>query len=268
MFWTRLDTRRYFIPTLVGLIVLAWLALILWGRSPYAGYLSHKELHGQELSGNANAAGVALLFVLGWTAMTVAMMLPTSLPLFDLFQRLVRRRPDASRLTALLIAGYVTVWSAFGVVAHTGDRFIHLGVDHIGWLAANPQVIPAAVLVLAGVYQFTPLKYMCLDKCRSPLSFITEHWHGRRERAEAFKLGLHHGLFCVGCCWSLMLLMLAVGTGNIGWMLGLGAVMAIEKNMPWGRRLSAPLGVLLLAAGFALLALAAPSACAHSLTGC
>ena len=122
-------------------------------------------------------------------------------------------------------------------------------VEQSAWLDENSWVLGAGTLLLAGVYQFTPLKYMCLDKCRSPLSFITEHWHGSREQGEAFKLGLHHGLFCVGCCWSLMLLMFAVGVGNIGWMLALGAVMAIEKNMPWGRRLSAPLGLALFAAG-------------------
>lgn len=268
MFWARIDTRRYFIPTLVGLIALAWLTLILWGRSPYAGFLSHEELNGQEFSANGQAVRAALLFALGWTVMTVAMMLPTSLPLFDLFQRLVRRRPDAQRLTTLLIAGYIAIWSLFGFLAHAGDRFIHIAVDHTGWLEANPWVISAGVFLLAGIYQFTPLKYMCLDKCRSPLSFITEHWRGKSEQVEAFKLGVHHGLFCVGCCWSLMLLMFAVGIGNVGWMLALGAVMAIERNMPWGRRLSAPLGVLLLVGGLALVAIAAPGACAHELSGC
>ena len=84
--------------------------------------------------------------------------------------------------------------------------------------------------MLAGLYQFTPLKYACLDKCRSPLSFITEHWRGSHERTQAFRLGVHHGLFCIGCCWSLMLLMFAVGVGNLGWMLVLGALMAIEKT--------------------------------------
>ena len=75
---------------------------------------------------------------------------------------------------------------------------------------------------MAGVYQFTPLKYHCLDKCRAPLGFIMGHWRGRRERLQALRLGLHHGLFCVGCCWSLMLLMFAVGVGSLGWMLALG----------------------------------------------
>jgi predicted metal-binding membrane protein len=248
MIWPRADSRRYFVPILVGLVALAWLALILWGQSPYDRFLSHDELSGFELELSGQSVGLAAFFVLGWTVMIVAMMLPTSLPLFDLFQRLVRQRPDAQRLVALLIAGYVVVWSLFGLVAHTGDRAIHSAVEHTVWLDEHSWVIGAGVFLLAGLYQFTSLKYLCLDKCRSPLSFVTEHWHGSREHTEAFKLGLHHGLFCLGCCWSLMLLMFAVGVGNLGWMLALGAVMAVEKNMPWGRRLSAPLGVVLLAA--------------------
>jgi predicted metal-binding membrane protein len=84
------------------------------------------------------------------------------------------------------------------------------------------------------------------------LSFLTEYWRGNQERTQAFRLGMRHGLFCIGCCWSLMLLMFAVGVGNVGWMLILGAVMAIEKNLPWGRRISAPLGVGLVCWGLVL----------------
>jgi predicted metal-binding membrane protein len=92
-----------------------------------------------------------------------------------------------------------------------------------------------------------------------------EHWSGRKPKLDALRLGVHHGLFCVGCCWSLMLIMFAVGVGNLGWMLGLGTVMAIEKNLPWGRKLSTPLGVLLLSIGVGLLAanLSVGVACAH-----
>jgi predicted metal-binding membrane protein len=107
-------------------------------------------------------------------------------------------------------------------------------------------------LVGAGVYQFTPLKFYCLDRCRSPMAFIVGHWRGRRPASKAFGLGVSHGLFCVGCCWSLMLLMFAVGMGSLGWMLVLGVTMAVEKNVPWGRRLSAPLGAVLLGCGLVL----------------
>ena len=131
---------------------------------------------------------------------------------------------------------------------------MHEVVERIGWLEGNPWVISAGTILLAGVYQFTPLKYHCLDKCRSPLSFIQQHWRGGRASTQAFRLGVHHGVFCLGCCWSLMLLMFAVGVGNIAWMLALGAVMTIEKNVPWGRKLSAPLGVFLVGWGLVLFA--------------
>ncbi len=248
----RVDNRRYFTAALLALVALAWLALIVWGQSPYGRFLSHEEIGEVELGLNSDALALTLVFVLGWTVMTVAMMLPTSLPLFTLFQRLVRRRQDAPRLVALLSAGYVVIWSLFGLAAHIADRGLHAGIEQVAWMEENSWLVGAATLLLAGAYQFTPLKYMCLDKCRSPLSFITGHWHGSHERADAFKLGLHHGAFCVGCCWSLMLLMFAVGVGNVGWMLTLGAIMAIEKNMPWGRRMSTPLGAALVAAAAAV----------------
>ena len=264
----RVDNRRYFVPLLVALIALAWLALFVWGESPYGRFLRHDELAHVNIGLNAQSAGVMAVFVLGWTVMTIAMMLPTSLPLITLFQRLVRRREDSALLLTLLITGYLVTWAALGLAAHMGDAGLHFTVDHWHWLDDRSQYIAGVTVLMAGVYQFTPLKYKCLDECRSPMSFITGHWHGSRERIESFKLGVHHGIFCVGCCWSIMLLMFAVGTGNIAWMLALGTVMAVEKNMPWGRKLSVPLGITLLAAGAAVLILSGGAACAHTAAGC
>jgi len=231
-----------------GLIVLAWLTLWLWGQSPYGRFLNHDELNRVDLGNSL----VALVIVAGWILMLVAMMLPTSLPLLVLFHRLTRQRRDQTLLVCLLLVGYLSMWTAFGMAVHLGDALLHAAVQRSAWLEANAWAIGTGILLLAGLYQFTPLKYACLDKCRSPLSFITEHWRGSHERVHAFWLGLHHGLFCIGCCWSLMLLMFAVGVGNLGWMLLLGVCMALEKNLPWGRRLSAPLGVVLLCWGLAL----------------
>jgi predicted metal-binding membrane protein len=101
-----------------------------------------------------------------------------------------------------------------------------------------------ALLLVAGAFQFSAMKYRCLDKCRSPLSFVTSRWRGSRERWHSFTLGVEHGAFCVGCCWALMLLMFVTGTASLLWMVALGGVMAVEKNAPWGRRLSTPLGVV------------------------
>ena len=159
------------------------------------------------------------------------------------------RRQERSQLIILVIAGYLGVWIAFGVAAHAADWGLHEMVERSPWLEANAWVIGTGTLILAGGFQFSRLKYRCLDKCRAPLSFVMQYWRGRHDRRNALLLGIHHGVFCVGCCWALMLLMFAVGVGNIAWMLVLGAVMAVEKNMPWGRKLSAPVGVALLAWG-------------------
>ena len=240
--------HRYFLPLMGALIILAWLALWAWGQSPYARFLSHHHL--DEVRGGG---GLMLVFIAGWALMIVAMMLPTSLPLVTLFHTLTDRRMDQRQLVSLLLVGYLCIWVLFGVAIYLGDWMLHHAVEHNAWLQAKAWELGAVTVILAGLYQFTPLKYYCLDKCRAPLSFIMEHWHGRHDKAQALRLGVHHGLFCLGCCWSLMLLMFGVGLGNVGWMLALATVMTIEKNVSWGRWLSAPLGVFLLGWGLALL---------------
>ena len=242
-------TRRTLLtPLLLSLMVLAWATLRVWGASPYSRFLTHDELRLTDF-GNG---GAVLLLIAGWLVMLVAMMLPTSLPLLERFARMTQRRTDHSLLVCLLIAGYLLVWTLFGVAAVLGDSLLHEAVEQWSWLATHAWLIGASLFGLAGLYQFSPLKYYCLDKCRSPLSFLMTYWQGRHDRYHAFRLGMRHGLFCLGCCWSLMLLMFAVGMGNLGWMLLLGTMMAMEKNLPWGRQLSAPFGGGLLCAALAL----------------
>jgi predicted metal-binding membrane protein len=258
--WTAKSDGRLFTLVLISMVGVAWAALIAWGASPYGGLLRHDELSETHLRLDFEYARTAVLFIAGWTLMTIAMMLPTSLPLVLLFRTMMQRRDNRGQLVLLLLLGYVATWAAFGVAAHLGDFWLHRFVESDGWLHANTWLLGAAPLLVAGVYQFTPLKYMCLDKCRSPYGFIMEHWRGGNAHLQALGLGVHHGLFCVGCCWSLMLLMFAVGIGSLVWMLGLAAVMGIEKNMPWGRRLSTPLGIVLLTAGVTIVALNVPQA--------
>ncbi|SCK27030.1 Predicted metal-binding membrane protein [Variovorax sp. HW608] len=250
-----------FLPILAALIALAWVALWAWARSPYGRYLEHDDW---TASGPAAflcrvvpAGGVvvpAVLYAVAWILMTAAMMLPTTLPLFSAFDRLTAQRADHGRLLVMLGLGYMTVWGAFGLLAHA----LHSAV--LSLLAAQPTLalhgwlIGVATIALAGVFQFSTLKYRCLERCRTPLSFVIEHWRGHAQSRHAFALGAQHGLFCVGCCWALMLLMFALGTGSLGWMLLLAAVMAIEKNVRWGKRLSMPLGVALLSWAIILVA--------------
>ena len=178
--------------------------------------------------------------------MLAAMMLPTTLPLLDIFRRLTMQRADRRLLTALVVIGYLAVWGVFGLAAHLADWVVVSAVRQSDWLVANAWLVGSAILAIAGVYQFSELKYRCLDKCRTPLGFVIEHWHGAGEKWHALLLGIGHGAFCVGCCWCLMLLMFVIGSANIGWMLALGAVMAAEKNLPVGGRLAAPIGIVLL----------------------
>jgi predicted metal-binding membrane protein len=212
-------------------------------------------MHGSAHAGMAAADPLqfALLFVGSWTLMTVAMMLPTSFPLLVLFERMVRGRPAAVWLVAVVIFGYLAVWAIVGAGLQLLNWSLHAGAGRIVWHPAASWVAAASILCIAGLYQFSSLKYACLDKCRSPLSFLTSRWHGGNESLQALRIGASHGLFCVGCCWSLMLLMFLVSARSLGFMLVLGIVMALEKNFPWGRRLSAPLGFLLLAAAAATL---------------
>lgn len=240
-----LNRHHVLIPLLVTLVLLAWVTLGVWGQSPYGRFLHHDELSIADF-----ADGRTILLVMtGWMMMIIAMMLPTSLPLVSMFHRMTRQRPNRCQLVALVIAGYLLIWALFGMVALLGDELLHALVEQNAWLESNAWLIGVGILVVAGLYQFAPLKYYCLEKCRSPLHFISTHWQGRHDRRNAFRLGIRHGLFCLGCCWSLMLLMFAVGAGNLGWMLVLGALMALEKNLPWGQKFSAPLGVLLLSLG-------------------
>jgi predicted metal-binding membrane protein len=244
--------QKLFIALAGALIALAWIAFWFWGQSPYGRFITHQ---GEMVRGMSHEDGYILfiiVFVASWTLMTVAMMLPSSLPLIALFRVLICDRPNHMRLIFLLVAGYLSMWMLFGIVAHIGDWGVHQFAEQNVWLHSNSLIIGATTLMVAGLYQFTPLKYHCLDKCRSPLAFIMERWHGGNEQKQAFRIGVDHGIFCIGCCWSLILLMFVVGVGNIGWMLALGMVMAVEKNMPWGQRLSGPLGVILMGWGLIL----------------
>jgi predicted metal-binding membrane protein len=148
-----------------------------------------------------------------------------------------------------VVVGYLLTWTAAGVMTYVGALGLHFVTASSHWLSANGWALGAGTLFVGGAYQFSTLKYRCLDKCRSPFMFVMEHWSGTHHARQALRLGLRHGFFCVGCCWALMLLMLPFGAANLGWMLVLGILMAVEKNVPWGRRLGRPLGVALLLLG-------------------
>ena len=185
-----------------------------------------------------------LLFVAAWQLMTAAMMLPSSLPMIAMFLRVSRRDARPRLAFGRFLLAYLAIWTGFALIALAGDAGVHWLVDHAGWLEERPWLIGGAILVLAGAFQFSALKDRCLDACRDPLAFLMTHYTARSR--SAWHLGIQHALFCLGCCWALMLTMFAVGMGSLAWMTSLAGVMVIEKTTRYGNRLARPLGAALI----------------------
>src|SRR5438874_6419934 len=253
------DRRALPLVLVAALSLGAWGVLAVWSASPYVRYLEHggwDRLDALTALCRSLPRGEfvvpAALYGFAWLLMIAAMMLPTTLPLLGIFNRVTGSRPDAGALLARVIGGYAVAWLGFGLLAHGLDSALHVAASNIDWLIGRGELAGAAILAAAGAFQFSALKYRCLERCRTPFAFINERWHGRRPAYEAFRIGFDHGVFCVGCCWALMLVMFVVGMGSLGWMLLLAAAMAAEKNLPWGRRLRTPIGLGLIAWGGAL----------------
>jgi predicted metal-binding membrane protein len=236
---------------IVGAIIAAWaLAVVAYATG------SERTLHHDALIEKGPPLwAAALLFMVAWQAMTAAMMLPSSLPLIRLFRVTARRQARPAWAMAAFLGGYAAVWTVFGVAAFFGDVAIHHTVDASPWLSARPWLVGGAVLLIAGAFQFSELKDRCLAKCRQPGGYLMGHY--QRGARGAFRLGLGHGLFCVGCCWALMLVMFGAGVGVLWWMAALTGLMVYEK-VHWRGLSAVPVaGIVLLGAG--LLQLAHPA---------
>jgi predicted metal-binding membrane protein len=195
-----------------------------------------------------------LMFAFMWLAMMVAMMLPSTLPVVLLFQRFQAFRGTAhpGRLSAVLAGGYFLAWSGFGAAAYGGGVVVtQLSMRWVGLSRAVPTLASLA-LIVAGLFQLTSWKQSCLRHCRDPLLLVANHagdgWRG------AFRLGLHHGAFCIACCWALMLVQLAVGVMNLALMAVIALAIAMEKMLPRGPLLARIGGVLIAGAGVLRLA--------------
>jgi predicted metal-binding membrane protein len=227
----------------IAAIAAAWVVAVAAQATGAAALLHHDAL-----VEDGPGAWVALpLFLLAWQVMVAAMMLPSSLPLVRLFAVASAGQPHPSVATAGFLGGYALVWSAFGALAFGLDAGVHAAVHASPWLHEHQWLIGGSVLVLAGAFQFTPLKDACLDRCRHPAAFITRFYE--RGAAGGLRLGARHGMFCVGCCWALMLVMFAAGVASLLWMALLTAVMVHEKTRPLGARAVPVTGLALLAAG-------------------
>jgi predicted metal-binding membrane protein len=240
--------RRLPHPTLVWAIAAAWAVAVAAQVTGRGQTLHHDGL----LKGGLASWAALGLFLLAWQLMIAAMMLPSSLPLIRLFDRVNASQPKPLRAKAAFLGGYAALWTGFGVAAFLGDLGIHRLVDRWSWLAARPALLGGAVLLLAGAFQFSTLKDRCLRVCRHPGGYLLRHY--RRGTAAAFRLGAGHGVFCVGCCWALMLVAFAAGVANLWWMAALTAVMVFEKTGPAGQRGVRPIGLGLIVLGILVLA--------------
>jgi predicted metal-binding membrane protein len=178
-----------------------------------------------------------VFWLLAWLAMMTAMMLPSASPLVLIYRRLAGRTGDSM----LLAAGYLVVWTAVGVAAYALDR-----------LLPDPGAAAvAAVLLVAGIYQLTPLKHACLRRCRTPLDFLVTRW--RRGRLGALQLGVEHGAYCVGCCWALMAVLIVAASMALVWVGVIAVAVAAEKLLPRGPLLGKLGGIALVALGIAMI---------------
>ncbi len=183
-------------------------------------------------------AGQAAAFVTAWVSMMAAMMLPSAAP----FVRLYAAGARETHATSLLVAGYLAVWAAFGILAYAA----HVGVDALGMGKPRGYVV-AATLVGAGVYQLTPLKAACLRRCRSPVGFLMERW--RAGRLGALRLGADHGAYCLGCCCALMVVLVVAGAMSLVWVAAIAVAVFAEKLLPGGDRIALAFGLALVALG-------------------
>ena len=188
----------------------------------------------------------ALVFLVCWQVMIVAMMLPASMPIFALMIGATRAHPGSLPARGAFYAGYAAAWTAFALLAFAGDTALHQAVDAAPWLAAHAFLIGAATLAGAGAYQFSGLKSRCLSACHNSWALFARSQ--QVGSGSAWRLGARHGLTSVGCCWGLMLIMFGLGVGGLGWMAALTGAMVIEAypRSGWPR----------LALGAALLVLA------------
>jgi predicted metal-binding membrane protein len=189
-----------------------------------------------------------VLFLSAWAVMTVAMMIPATLPLILLYRHMTYQRLDPTRARvgmALLLVGYVAVWASVGLPVYAYNAF----ASAAGSLAA---VLPALLLLIGGAYQFTPLKRICHARCSSPLFFLMNNW--RPGATGALRLGALHGVDCLGCCAGLMIGLVALGMMNLAWMLTAAVIIFAEKTIPNSHRIARPLGVVMVVGGVVLLA--------------
>jgi len=234
---------------LAAIALLAWYYTIMVASMSAGGMSGAASQMAMPQDHPWSRADFLLMFVM-WMVMMVAMMLPSASPMILVFTNANRRRHEAHvpyLHTSLFASAYLVVWAGFAAIATLANWALHRVGLMTSMMGSALPLWGAAILIAAGLYQFTPLKLACLNKCRSPLAFIMSEW--REGRLGAFVMGLRHGVYCLLCCWALMALLFVLGVLNLAWIALLAAFVLVEKIASGGAWLSRASGLLLLAWG-------------------
>jgi predicted metal-binding membrane protein len=224
---------------------LAGLAVVCW-------WVTDRRMDGMAMGPTTDLGGLGF-YVTVWVVMMAAMMFPSVWPVVGMYERIRVSRAEAPRsATALLVAGYLLTWTAWGLIAFGLIRASRaLFGNFLPWDGAG-RWVAAGVVAAAAVYQLTPLKNACLTRCRGPLMFVMENW--RPGRWGALRMGVVHGAWCVGCCWALMAALFALGVMSLGWMALIAGLIAVEKLWPWRTIANYSVAAVLLILAIALAA--------------
>jgi predicted metal-binding membrane protein len=222
---------------LLGLTLLAW--IVVFGR-----------MRGMDVGPGTDLGGLGWFLGI-WVTMMAAMMLPSVAPTVLAFARVTKERARRGQAvyvpTWVFLLGYLAAWTAYGLIAYGLFRVIDaVAGDVLAWDRSGPYVAGGAI-VAAGLYELTPVKDVCLRHCRTPLHFLLHGWHeGRRG---ALRMGAEHGLYCIGCCWGLMIVLFSLGLMSLVWMAVIAGVIFVQKVLPFGIRMTRVLAVAFVALG-------------------
>lgn len=243
--WILARDRVWIGCALVTLVILSWSWLVPAALDMEGAMTG---LSAWMMAPAANARFATQLFLM-WSVMMTGMMLPSAAPALLLYARIVRSLParQAAQQLHALAGGYLLAWVGFSALV----TLLQLLLNHLSLLTPMMRTgnhrLAGAMLILVGLYQWTPFKQGCLSHCRAPARFLSDHW--RRGTAGAFVMGVHHGLYCLGCCWALMLLLFVGGVMNLRWILAITALVLLEKGWARGPRLAQGAGLILVVAG-------------------
>ena len=238
------------LAALSGVVALCWWYLVRMARDMYGAMDGPSAWM---MAGTWDATYFTLMCGM-WAAMMAGMMLPSAAPTVLLYGAVLRNGDDRAGTlgrSSAFAFGYLLAWTGFSIAATALQWLLARTALLSPMMESTRPLLDAGILIAAGLYQWTPLKRICLKLCRAPVDFISRNW--RNGADGALLMGLHHGLYCIGCCWVLMLLLFVGGVMNLAWIAAISVVVLLEKLMPEGDRGGRLGGVLLIAAGLAVL---------------